>query len=175
MGKIRKLLFWPLQVLPPLCLLPLARIPFDIVTVVVWGPAFFIGILSFVRLVKYLIKGPKPSGGGASSLTRPLLTIFILILAIISVNISLKSARAFTVQKAMEINKQCQNSKCPEHIDGWEERKDSFNSETMAGNQAKYRIMYSVSEDLNNFSLVLRINMDQFYSISGGTGKELSH
>jgi hypothetical protein len=97
----------------------------------------------------------------------------MLIVVTLSVFRSLDSAMKFAHMKAIEINKQCNKNECPQFIEGWR-REHNFICDTLAGDLATYRVKYYVSDDLHEFTLAVRISIDHFYIITGGSGKELS-
>jgi len=166
-----KTIFWLTQILPPICLLPLVVVPIDLGTMIFWGPAYMFGMGSFVNIISFVVRWLMRSKVKVSLLVRPILTICVLVVATLLVSRSVDSAIKFAHRKAIEINKQCNQNECPQFIEGW--RRESFACDTLAGDLATYRVKYRVSDDLHEFTLDVRISIDHFYRITGGSGKEL--
>ncbi len=176
---MNKLVFWILQIFPPLFLLILVWTPIDIGSMLLWGPAFFSVLVSIINIISYptsmnpiTLTGKKTKNKDIKRLVRPVLTTAIVIISLYSVTISLNLAEKYAMELANQIHQDCnQNSACPKHIEGWQIRNDAFSSDTVYGGLAKYRILYRTNG--TEFEIMVRRSIDGFFKIEGGKGKTL--
>jgi hypothetical protein len=90
------------------------------------------------------------------------------------VKLSLKSADTYAVKVAKDIQEICDsNCACPKFIKGWKvDDRKRWVCETMYGKYGtKYPIRYNVEG--NDFWVLVRHNIDEDFSISGGVDKIL--
>jgi len=105
---------------------------------------------------------------------RPILTIVFVLFAQLSIQMSVARANEFGRKAAEEIQRRCHAEQvCPASISGWSPRSDAFVSETYAGTWAKYRVLYSVSKDRKQFSIVVRYDIDRGLLYTGGVDEAL--
>jgi hypothetical protein len=83
-------------------------------------------------------------------------------------------ANEFGRKAAQEIQRRCHAEQvCPASILDWSPCSDAFVSETFAGAWVKYRVLYSVSGDRKQFSVLVRHDLDKGLLFIGGVDKEL--
>ncbi len=187
----KEIYYWCSLIVPPCLILPLAAIPPDLPSAWLWGIACIAGLYSafsilysvFIHLISKTKLCRKETDGKHNKTTRsswiirPALTLLFIILSVYSVKTSLDTAKKFAVSKAIEIQKICKAGKCPVLIEGWIDRGEHnlYRSQIMAGDIAKYAIGYRVSDNVKEFEIYVRINIDTNSRIaSGGTEKELT-
>lgn len=178
-NQMNKLVFWILQIFPPLFLLILVWTPIDIGSMFLWGPAFFSVLVSIINIISYptskgpiTLTGKKTKNKDIKQLVRPVLTTAIVIISLYSVTMSLNIAKKYAMEIANQIQNDCnQNSACPKHIEGWQIRNDTFKSDIVYGGLAKYRILYRPNG--TEFEIIVRRSIDGFFKIEGGKGKTL--
>jgi hypothetical protein len=174
--KKKSIIWWILQIFPPLFILPLSTMPIDIVTSIFWFAgliAFIVSFLNVGRKILSLIRN-KESKLILLDMIRPTLTIFFIILVISSVKYSLSKAESFAFETAKNIQNRCNvDNICPECIPTWEKRDDSSICESIAGGLAKYRVLYLLNNDKKQFRIMLRIYIDRFLIFYGGVGKQI--
>ena len=172
----RSKLWWIMQIIPPLFILPLSTLPMDINTGIFWFAgiiAAFISIFSIGRkiLARFRHKDDKSS---FIDLIRPGLTLIFMILAISSVRYSVLKAENDAFETAKYFQMMCDSDNlCPEYIPKWDRTDDSFQCEASLGGLVKYRALYGVNEDKREFSIMLRLNIDRHIYFYGGVGKEV--
>jgi hypothetical protein len=174
--KNKSIIWWILQIIPPLFILPLSAMPMDISTSIFWGAgiiALFISMFNICRKGINLFRD-KERKNFIASITRPILTIIFMIVAISSVKYSLSEAENYAFNTAKNIQEKCNiNNSCPDFIATWNKRDDSFKCDFLAGGLAKYRLLYDVSNDRKEFRIMLRVNIDRHLNFRGGVGKEV--
>ena len=175
---------WFFILSPPLPLLLLVWIPWDISTTQIWIHAIIAVLFSLISvLLKTVgalirkVKGKKLTEPTLRiKLIRPVLVICIVIGAFILVNLSLKSANVYAVEIAKEIQNSCDiNSVCPEIIEGWKiSDRENISCSIMYGNYGtKYPVRYKSSDDKCEFSIVVRHNIDESFYVTGGVNQKL--
>lgn len=161
--------FFVLNIFPPLLLLPLAAIPFDITTSIFWFPAFVSAAVSLFHSCSWCYRYFSSSGKPFSKkkFVRPLTTLTIFVIAVLSVELSKIPAKEYVMREAERIQAECRrNGECPE-------MEDAFPSGlAMKGYLAKYRILYFMYG--KDFVLAVRYNIDEGFAVSGGVNKKIS-
>ncbi len=159
-------------IIPPFLLLPLVAIPPDLPTGILWLAGIIALIISVIKVAFFFLRGvwhfvhSKKWNFSLKANFRPLLTIFIMVIAIISLNISIHKARKEALGLAELIQAACaENRICPKEIP---------NSSRAAGALIRYPVYYQVNQDLSEFSVIVRFSIDSRYVISGGIHKELT-
>jgi len=171
---VRKWLWWIGQIIPPLLILPLAITPPDFPMAFLWIIGWLACAVSLINLVRMLIRSRHLGRSAFKPSMRPMLTIVFMLFAHLSIQMSLARANEFGRKTAQEINRRCHVEQlCPTSISGWSPRSDAFLSETFAGALAKYRVLYSVSGDRKQFSVLVRHDLDRSLLFIGGVDKEL--
>ncbi len=166
--------WWLKQIFPPLLILPLAIIPFDLPTAIPWIISLIACVVSIINVVRMLSRSHHLVQSAYKTLVRPMLTVVFMILAYISIQISLANSTDFARKTAQNIQGRCRTEKaCPASIPGWSQRSNAFVSETNAGALAKYRVLYSVSRDRKEFSIFVRYSIDSGHLFTGGVDEEL--
>ena len=172
----RSKLWWIMQIIPPLFILPLSTLPMDINTGIFWLAgiiASFISIFSIGRkiLARFRNKDDKSS---FIDLIRPGLTMIFMILAILSTKYSVSKAENDVFEIAKFVQTICDSENhCPECIPKWDRTDSPFQCEASFGGLVKYRALYGVNEDKKEFSIMLRLNIDRNIYFYGGVGKEV--
>ena len=169
--------------LPPLFLIPLYWVPWDIVSVLLWIPAIIAFlwsalslIINNVRIILRKSRGKPQIDYVRARFVRPAMTITIFLSVNFLVNQSLHSADEFAKETAMKVQYEANaNGVCPEKIEGWEpDRWNPNDCMIIYGKYGtKYKIGYSTSEDRIEFSIGVRHNIDEGFYITGGVNKEL--
>lgn len=171
---VRSVVWWLKQVLPPLLVLPLAITPPDLPTAILWLIGWLACAVSVINLIRMLIRSRHLGRSAFKPSVRPILTIVFMLLALISIQISLAQATDFGRKTAQDIQRRCHAEKvCPASISGWSPRRDAFVSETVAGALAKYRVLYGVSPDRKQFNIFVRYGLDSGLLFTGGVDEEL--
>ncbi len=161
MEKLKIALGWVLRVIPPLILLPLALIPVDIFTILFWVIGCLCLFVSAYSLISKLIKKQR----SIKNFARPLLTVFVFTLAYISLHTSLEIAKSESLTKANEILSICNKGKCPKALEGWQPTEHVIGKFYIAvGGLIKYPLFYEPSEQLDSFSLTLRVSFEEEYT-----------
>lgn len=172
---VRSWVWWLKQFLPPLLLLPLAIMPPDLPTAILWIVGALACAVSIINLVRMLIRSRQLGRSAFKPAVRPVLTIVFMLLAYISIQISLANATDFARKTAQDIQQKCRAEKaCPASISGWDPRGDAFASEAYAGALAKYRVLYGVSRDRKQFTIFLRQSIDSGLIFTGGVDEKLN-
>ena len=172
----KSLIWWILQIIPPLFILPLSTMPMDISTGIFWLAGLIAFIISFFNVGRKILSSffRKESKPAFMNLIRPGLTTFFILLAISSIKYSLWKAEDFAFESAKSIQEKCNSDNiCPECIPEWNKHDDSLICESLAGGLAKYRVIYGVNADKKEFSIVLRMNIDRQLNFYGGVGKQI--
>lgn len=170
----RSLVWWLKQVVPPLFLLPLAITPPDLPMAIFWIIGALACAISLISLVRMLIRSRQLGRSAFEPAVRPVLTIVFMLIAYISIQITLAKATDFSRKTAQDIQQKCRTEKaCPASISGWDPRRDAFASETYAGALAKYRVLYGVSRDQKQFTIFLRQSIGSGLYFTSGVDEEL--
>ena len=175
---------WFSILFPPLSLIFLAWVPWDMPTTIFWAPAmiavifsvFSIGIRLLIALARKLKKQEPAIIPLWIRLIRPLLVVCVVVGARYIVSLSLKSADVYAVETAKRIQLSCnENSICPKAIQGWQRSdSESMNCHIIYGKYGtKYPIYYSTNDDQTEFTFSVRHNIDEMLSIKGGVDKQL--
>ncbi len=175
---------WFFILFPPLTLIFLAWIPSDISTIIFWGPVTIAVLFSVFSIIINLLialtiklKKKKPTAAPLRiRLVRPILVVCIVAGVSTVVRLSLKSADVYAVETAKRLQLSCnENSICPETIQGWDESNSEWMncSITYGKYGTKYPICYSTNEDLTEFSVSVRHNIDKDFLVEGGVNKKL--
>lgn len=157
------------KVLPPLLLLPLMAAPMDIATGIFWSVAFISAIVSIVHLLIWGYKNFISSKKSVpkNKLIRPVMTILIVTLSIISVEVSKIPAKEYVRKEAEKILSICnKNGECPDASD------ISHSGIPAKGYIAKYPIIYFLY-DKKDFELMVRYSIDHGFVAHGGVNKAL--
>jgi len=175
---VKKALSWIVVVIPPLILLPLVSIPFDLPTGFFWligGVAMFV---SFCHIV-YKI-GQK---GWATifsrqytleykTLLRPLLTIVVMLVAFTSSKVSGNAARSHALKIAEQVQSTCiKAGECPGEMPGWPKHGSAY--VISAGTLMRFPIYYEPAEDRKDFRLFVRWSIDSRFVVTGGVNSKL--
>jgi len=168
---------WLLVLYPPVWMVFLFWIPFDIFQIIFWFPAaiaFFLSILSllfqFWRILYRFKKRMDQIPFCKTRLVRPILTIIIFLMASFSLKLSLIAADQYAVKKAKEIQEIVNmERKCPLFLKEWPH--DSI----MYGRfGTKYPVTYNLSnDDPNEFIICVRHSIDDRFYVKGGIDREL--
>jgi hypothetical protein len=166
--------WWLGQILPPLLILPLAIAPPDFPMAILWIIGWLAFMVSLINLLRMLVRSRRLGFSAFKPSLRPILTIVFVLFAQLSIQMSVARANEFGRKAAEEIQQRCHTEQvCPASISGWSPRSDTFVSETFAGALAKYRVLYSVSGDRKQFSVLIRHDIDRGLLFIGGVDKEL--
>jgi len=183
--KIRNTaLRWSLVVAPPLFIIPLYWVPWDIVTFLFWFPAIIAFLLSIISIlirtitiiVRAIAHKPQPAMTKIKFI-RPALTLLIFLFVAILVLLSLISADEFGIKTAKKIKSAADaNGICPKKLEGWKPGHwDANDSVLFYGKYGtKYPIKYTPSEDLKEFTIKVRHHIDYALFIYGGVNAPLT-
>lgn len=165
------------QILPPILILPLSFVPFDLTTILFFVPVFvccFISLFGVVKLVFRILSQPAERNQSAFRLLRPILTIFSTFLVFTALAFSYNSATTLGRKIATSVQLECDKSgSCPKTLPSWRSRNDAYTSDFVAGEFAKYLILYRVEKDQKAFRLYVKRDIDSGLSISGGVSLTL--
>jgi hypothetical protein len=175
---------WLLIVVPPLFIISLYWVPWDISTVVFWIPAhiaFWWAILSLVfNVVRIIIRKlrKKPQIEYVKMrFIRPVLTIAIFLPVYFFAIQSLLSADEFAKEMGKKIQADSDaNGMCPKKIQDWEvDKRDPNINKIMYGKYgAKYPLRYYVSENGKEFNIRVYHNIDEAFYVRGGVDRKLA-
>jgi len=180
-----KFFLWLAIIIPPLLLIYLIWVPFDMPTIVLWLPGMIVFLVSAISIIAnflkfiFLSKGQKDEKNKFKiRFIRPTLAILIFLFAFLCLAASQKSADNYAVNMSKKIQSECNaEKKCPENIAGWWNdlpELSGYTSAVLYGKYGtKYRVSYSVSEDKQSFNMAVRHNIDEGLSINGGVDKQL--
>ncbi len=159
-----KIVKWISITLPPFILIPLARIPPDFTTSLLWLFGGIAVLISFINVIKLIVIKYAQHKAIYPAIIRPILTISIYIICLASIKLSLMSAREFSKDTATGILYRCKANGCPAMLQNWEtsayEQQTSYK---MVGGLAKYPLRYKPNDSLTSFELYLRVNIDASY------------
>ena len=174
----RKALSWIVVILPPLLLLPLAAIPFDLPTGIFWVIGVIAALVSFCHIVyqigrkrwatifsrHYVLDG--------KTLLRPFLTIAVMVLAFTSYKVSENAARTYALKVAEQVQSTCiKTGECPSEMPGWIRHGSAYVS--TAGTLVRFAVYYNSTEDRKAFALAVRWNIDSRFVVTGGVTSNL--
>jgi hypothetical protein len=175
---------WSLVVIPPLFIIPLYWVPWDILTCLFWIPAIIAFLWSLLSLIINIVRiifrkvRKKPQINFVKlRFFRPALTVIIFLFVHFFVNRSLSSADKFAKETAIKIQAQINTSgECPKKIEDWESDKwDPNISIIMYGKYGtKYPVRYHTFEDGKEFEISVRHNIDEGFFVSGGINRALT-
>lgn len=179
-----KKISWPKLLIPPLFLIPLIWIPWDIITVTFWIPGIIVFIWSvisiFVQLTILIIRHFKKQYVPLYiklQIIRPILAVTIFLIVVLAINLSLASADKYGIEAAKQIQTQCmEQGICHDKIDGWDIEESEYGirvSKLYGKYGTKYILRYSASDDKKEFTISVRHNIDKGFYIKGGVNKEL--
>ncbi len=178
-----RFVLWTLILIPPLFLVPLYRINRDLITAIIWTPAYVALIWSIISIiiniiraiVRLLTKKPKVRLF-KTRFVRPSLVIIIFLFINFTVNLSMTSADNYgmAISKKIQIEANA-NGICPNKIKGWADTpQDWVDCQTWYGDYGtKYLLRYMVSDDKKEFTIQIKHNIDEAVNISGGVNKPL--
>ena len=182
--RIRKSwLLWPLIVLPPLSIAPLALIPIrdPLILGMVWLPVlpFIPGSIIFIiiRIAAIIIK--RPDKLIKIKLIRPTLTILMFISVFSYHHLSRNMANQYGIKMAKDIQAVCDsNGLCPAFIPNWKEEKGvlgepNYYSSVIRELHIPYFLRYEPSLDNKSFTVIVVIGFNMGTYVEGGTGKKL--
>jgi hypothetical protein len=177
------ILRWCFIIIPPLFVVFLYWIPFDILTTAFWLPAsiaFLWSVISLlINIVRIIVRGLRKRlqiKFVKTRFLRPSLTIVIFLTVTFLVHKSLLSANKYGIEVAKKIQAIVEASGvCPEKIQGWEVDKwDPNKCTTRYGKYgAKYPIRYMLSQDRKEFTIVVYYNFEEGLFVTGGVNLEL--
>jgi hypothetical protein len=158
------------KVLPPLLLLFLIFIPYDVGALLFWLPGGVLAFISIVKLLVLLFKGFKSKNLEYKFCVRPALTILIFSICVYSIDVSRDDARKEAMAETARIAEKYDGN-YPEHIVGWDKEKyESENSYNYVGWPAARPLSYIPSEDKASFEMRLYVDFDNVYTYSYENG-----
>jgi hypothetical protein len=175
---------WLLILTPPLLIVPLYRIQQDILSMIVWLPAYIAFIWSIVSIIINIVRiifiklRKKPYINYVKvRFVRPVLTIVIFLFVNFIVNQSLRSADEFAKQMGRKIQDETKiNGVCPKTIQDWEvDKYDPNINITWYGKYGtKYPLKYYTSENGKEFNIRVYHSIDRAFHVSGGVDRKLA-
>ena len=171
---MKEIIVWFKIILPPLFLIPLLFVPFDMLTAILWFVAFVVFVKSIASLAKSIYRRVRGKKQFQKELIRPALAIIIIILDVMLIVASQNSADTFARHVANIAQGQCKkNDKCPDRVDGMEFVENGLSKISYGDYGAKYPVTYKVSEDKKSFGVTVRHSIDSFLTIKGGVENEI--
>ena len=174
----RTALSWTAVVAPPLMLLPLVVIPFDLLLFPFWGIGIVAMLVSFWHIVYQMGRKYRAAihsrqyGVDGKGLLRPFLTIAVMLIAFVSLSVSWNTVRAYALKVAEEVQLICiKKGECPEDIPGW--TKDGSKYVSFAGPLMRFPVFYRPTEDRKAFALYVRWHIDSQLVVTGGVNSQL--
>lgn len=173
------LLRWFAIIFPPLTLLSLTQVPLDIGTSLYHVPLGVAVVWSLVSLIRVVINCVFPRGLPRRvhllRSVRPLLVLCVQFLVLQAHSHSLRAAKIFASEAAITVQASCdQTGVVPPHINQWPRQDyDGYASFTRFGSSLAswYPIRYSTGK--GTYSVEVRIDIDESFTISGGIGRKL--
>jgi len=170
--------------LPPFTILPLIFVPRDLFTSLIWFPALvavaislFTVVLRGALVIYFFVKNIKDqSENHIEKLVRPSLYLAVFTLVNSVLNNSIESANRFVFKNALAIQNSCNaNQVCPSELPGWNQHGSSskYESITQAGNSFVTYSVHFNRDETTNFTIYVRHNIDERFSISGGVDQKL--
>jgi len=176
MSKGGQLFTWIKIVFPPLLLLPLFKIPVDMITAVFWGAGAIAFIVSVVHVLAwggnklyFMARGKGEEYRLGRKLVRPLMVLIIFPLPVYTTLASRSAVEDYIKQSAAEVQKGCvEKGKCPEGIEEW--------ANPLHTKYAKYGRAHHIvyKPDGTAFEIYTRFDIDNVFTARGGVNKELS-
>ncbi len=157
----------------------LSILPPDFGSAILWLTGGAYTVKSIIRLMYLFVLNLNKHGAqtghwqNTNKMTSEFAVISAFILSLSSVNASWESARNFTLKTAREVQIQCNQLICPDKVEGWEKYSDGTNV-VFVGKCAKYRLTYIPSEELDNYRLVLRRDIDRDFIVRGGRNTRIT-
>ena len=174
----RTALSWTAVVAPPLILLPLVIIPFDLLIFPFWLIGIVAMLISFWHIVYQLGRQYRAAihsrkyGLDGKELLRPCLTIAVMLMAFISLLVSWNTVRAYALRVAEEVHSICiKRGECPEDMPGW--TKDGSKYVSSAGPLMRFPVFYRPTEDRKAFTVYVRWHIDSQLVVTGGVNSQL--
>jgi len=172
---------WVKIIVPPLLLLPLFKIPVDMITAVFWGAGAIAFIVSVVHLfawggnkLYFMARGKGDEYRLGKKLVRPAMVIILFILPVYTSVASKGAAVDYIKKTAAKVQKECiERGKCPASIKEWTS-KGNPNRMRYVKYGRTHNIGYKASEDATAFEIYRRFNIDHVFVARGGVDKELS-
>jgi hypothetical protein len=176
----KKWLLWPLIVIPPLLLAPLALFPYSSpLAGIVWLPVlpFFLGSIIILIIRAIIILGTKTTINKIT-LIRPTITVLMFLSIFAYHRVSRNMADQYAITFAKSIQAICDsNSLCPISIPDWAKETGGFGdheySRTIHKLQIPYFIKYRPSPDRGSFSVRVIHGFNMSTCVSGGTNQKL--
>lgn len=173
---------WFAIIFPPLCLIPIVFVPFDMFTIMIWLLGFVVALISAISVLVRVMRLRKIGRDKKDErheqkirLIRPILTVAIFCLAILCLRIAQASADNYAIAMGKQMHAVCNTQKkCPERVDGWErgDARDWYSSVILYGKFGpRFRITYSVTDDKESFEMVVKHNIDEGFTVYGGVNK----
>ncbi|MEN8143146.1 MAG: hypothetical protein ABFQ82_06065 [Thermodesulfobacteriota bacterium] len=166
---------WAATVLPPLMIVCLIFIPFDMVTMFFWGPAFIAAIVSLFRLALALFKLTTRKEQLNRKSIRQALTIAFYLVALQITGMSADSAEDFATRTARAVQTACNSADvCPGEPDGFNCPEPGSCKARYGEYGAKYFVFFSLEENGRSFLIRHRRSIDDWTVITGGINRELT-
>jgi hypothetical protein len=161
------------RVVPPLLLLPLVALPPDLPTGILWFAGVIALVVSVLKIAFLVVRElwalafTRKWNLEGKVILRPGLTIFIMIIALISLTISNNRAHKQALDIAQHVQADCvEQGRCPNEVP---------NQVSSVGALIRYPLLYRVNQERSEFSLMVRLSIDKSYVISGGVDKKLEY
>lgn len=173
-SPIIKALDWAATILPPMMIIGLIFIPFDMITMAFWGPVFIAAFISFFRLTLALLKLAVKKEPLTRRNIRQALTIALCLLVLQINGMSAASAEDFAISTARDAQTVCNSGTlCPESPAGFNCDADGSCKTKYGEYGAKYYVFYSREADGRSFRVRHRRSIDDWTIITGGVGQDL--
>lgn len=168
---MKEIIAWIKIILPPLLLIPLVFVPFDMFTAFLWVIGFVVFVKSTVTLTKSIYRNVRKKEPFRKELIRPSLSIIIIVLNLTLISASQMSADNFARRTAKITLEQCNKAgECPACIDGMAVAENGLCRTSYGDYGVKYTVVYKASEDKRSFEIAVRHDIDSFLVIKGGAG-----
>ncbi|MDH4163766.1 MAG: hypothetical protein OEW15_13935 [Nitrospirota bacterium] len=158
----------------PLIPLPLIFLPMDFFTSRPWAVAFGSFVYAIGKLLMMtmaVIRGKeRPSGWMLS----PVLCIVLLPAVVKLHGMSARSADGFAQKTAETVHALCTSTgKCPDAIEGFNCGGPGSCNARSGAYGTTYPVLYRREENPASFRIAVRHNIDSYFVVTGGKGKEL--
>ena len=181
----KKVIEWGLIIVPPLLILLLVPIqPNFGLSSIIWGPAIIGFVVSFIKIIYYILRVICFKKITLKSVIRPSLTIVIYIFAMNLQQTSIAEALLYARSLAIEIQKKCDLNVCPQSTEKWSaleinktKYKNYDRSFVKAGKWwTQYALTYTPpnEDNANQFTLFLYIDIDTHFTFRGGNDSALT-
>jgi hypothetical protein len=166
---------WMLILIPPLLLIPMVCVPFDVFTDLLWYTVALIFLFSCIKVVLTVIKLIRFHDTSLyQHLVRPGLAILSILIVSICIYASLLSADRYALKFASEMQSRVDTAGvCPKNIDNWSQNDEGYSCRWYGKYGAKYAIFYWCSDDEQQFGIYVWHRMNYRFVISGGVGRKL--